>query len=322
VGRRKTKHPANKDDATVTRDGIVAGDVLVTEAIPPARGREVGSAGDVTDATASHDPDEPDDALSAGSRPADSPKVLLRGVAGVGKSALLARSLAPEWEAEEAPSGTEVIPALLSVDEETRRWLVGQSARWQGHAARTWLHAANYEEAFYALRESLTDYVRLLGPPGAKLSEEEIAAEVAELRAAIQRVEEQAQQVEAVETPTTDKDSEDLRDVLGTTFMPAQACLHALLEKPESLTPEQERALEALVGPDWRQLGVDIEQHRSWSARASTLLRSIDLTPHTAVSDSEWTALLSEARKAVAEAHVAANQIKSRIRRPQDDPRS
>jgi hypothetical protein len=99
-----------------------------------------------------------------------------------------------------------------------------------------------------------------------------------------------------------------LRDVLGTSLV-ARSRLDVLLERPRFLNPEQKGELQALVGPDWRQLGIDIERYRSWSERASALLRSIDLTPLPALSDSEWKALLGEARKAVDEADIALRRI-------------
>jgi hypothetical protein len=103
-------------------------------------------------------------------------------------------------------------------------------------------------------------------------------------------------------------DREDRQDVLGLSSE-ARSRLNALLERPEFLSSEQRGQLEALVGPEWTQLGVDIESYRNWSARASALLRAIDQTPHGALSDSEWTALLHEARMAVDEAHTVARHM-------------
>lgn len=104
--------------------------------------------------------------------------------------------------------------------------------------------------------------------------------------------------------------TEGLRDALGTSFEPAWSCLSALLEWPQFLSLEQREELEALVGSDWSGLGVDIERCRAWSTRAGTLLRAIDRTWRGALSDAQWTALLSQARIAVDEAQVAARHIK------------
>jgi hypothetical protein len=107
----------------------------------------------------------------------------------------------------------------------------------------------------------------------------------------------------------------ELRKVLGAAFEPARSSLRVLLERPEFFSPEQRRELVALVGPEWRHLGVDIELYRTWSSRATALLRAIDGTKHTALSDAQWTALLSEARKAVKEVHVTVSHIELRLRR-------
>jgi hypothetical protein len=108
----------------------------------------------------------------------------------------------------------------------------------------------------------------------------------------------------------------------------AQSCLRALLERPEFLGSEQKSQLAALVGPEWRRLGVDIEKHKKWSERAGELLRAIDGTPGQALSDVHWTSLLGQAQEAVKEAQVAVRRIQfslsiedlggGSIRRPED----
>ena len=102
--------------------------------------------------------------------------------------------------------------------------------------------------------------------------------------------------------------SKGLGEVLETSLT-ARSRVDVLLERPRFLSPKQKGELQALVGPEWSQLGIDIELSRSWSERASALLRSIDQTPHSALSDSEWTALLGEARKAVDQADIAVRRI-------------
>jgi hypothetical protein len=103
--------------------------------------------------------------------------------------------------------------------------------------------------------------------------------------------------------------NKELRDRLGTSFKPAQASLRALLDMPALLTPEQTKKLKELVGPEWMRLKIDIERHMAWSATAHDLIRAIDGTRRDALSDAGWTALLSQADKAVYEAHVAARRI-------------
>lgn len=80
-------------------------------------------------------------------------------------------------------------------------------------------------------------------------------------------------------------------------------------ERPKLFTSHQKGELQALVGPEWRQLGVDIEQHKKWSARAVGLLQAIDGTPDRALSDVHWTALLCQAYEAVKQVQVLASQI-------------
>lgn len=108
--------------------------------------------------------------------------------------------------------------------------------------------------------------------------------------------------------------------LLDARFGLAQSKLRALLawdervhagrkERPKLFTSHQKGELQALVGPEWRQLGVDIEQHKKWSARAVELLQAIDGTPDRALSDVHWTALLSQAHEAVRQVQVMASQI-------------
>jgi hypothetical protein len=101
---------------------------------------------------------------------------------------------------------------------------------------------------------------------------------------------------------------EGLQNVLDVSSV-AQSRLSVLLERPECLRWEHRKELRALVGPEWRQLGADIERYMNWSARATSLLRAIDQTPQSALADSEWTALLREAHKAVDETHTAVHRI-------------
>jgi hypothetical protein len=101
---------------------------------------------------------------------------------------------------------------------------------------------------------------------------------------------------------------ENLHDVLEVSSV-ARSLLDGLLERPEFLRPEHREELVVLVGPEWGRLGADIERYRSWSARATALLQAIDQTPHSALRDSEWMALLREARRAVDEAHSAVRRI-------------
>jgi hypothetical protein len=103
--------------------------------------------------------------------------------------------------------------------------------------------------------------------------------------------------------------NKELQVRLSTSFEPAQASLRALLDMPAFLMPEQTKKLKKLVGPEWTRLKVDIERHMAWSARAHDLLREIDGTRPDALSDAGRTALLSQADKAVYEAHLAARRI-------------
>jgi hypothetical protein len=103
--------------------------------------------------------------------------------------------------------------------------------------------------------------------------------------------------------------NEELWNVLGPSHELARSRFRALLKRPEFLSLEQKAELEALVGREWMRLRIDIQRHMSWSALADKLLRSIDSTQSVARSDVHWTALLSQARQAVQEAHVAASHI-------------
>jgi hypothetical protein len=103
-------------------------------------------------------------------------------------------------------------------------------------------------------------------------------------------------------------------EALSAAVASARSRLQALLRRPDLLTFAQKQELHDLVDLRLSELGTDIDRFRDWSQRAHALVQAIDHTPRGALSDSEWTALLHEARKAVEEAHATIGRIGFRPR--------
>lgn len=104
-------------------------------------------------------------------------------------------------------------------------------------------------------------------------------------------------------------DEHDPAERLSTTVERARSHLRALLESPNPLTPKQREEVRTLADPQRSRLGADLDLHRLWCDRAVMLLQAIDQTPQSALSDSAWSALLAETRRAIEEAQTAVRRI-------------
>jgi hypothetical protein len=104
-------------------------------------------------------------------------------------------------------------------------------------------------------------------------------------------------------------DTQDPAERLSTAVEQARSHLRALLESPSPLTPKQREEVRTLADPERSRLGADVDLHRKWCDRAIALLQAIDQTPQSALSDSAWSALLAETRRAIEEAQTAVRRI-------------